>query len=80
MFHFLKLSKFLIYFLDLVRLIEFLRIILQVTQKMENNECKNDIHVISHKLQPISGADQNFRVPCSRNMTVNLSSSCLKIV
>jgi hypothetical protein len=56
-------SKCLLYLLDLVHLIEFLRKFkfeVHVTRKMENIECKNVIYVIEHMLQPKSGTNLNF--------------------
>jgi hypothetical protein len=38
------------------------------------------ICMLFHKLRPISITDRNLGAPCSLNMTLNLPSSCLKIV
>jgi hypothetical protein len=73
-----QLSKCLLYPLDLVHLIEFLWIIqifeLQVTRRMKNSEYKNNTHVISYKLDPISRTEQNFRTSYSRNKTANFKA------
>jgi hypothetical protein len=76
-------SKCLLYLLDLVHLIEFLWIIqIWIVSHWKNGKqwMQNDIHVIEHKLQPKSGTDQKFLTSCSQNMTLNLRSTCFKIV